>query len=80
MTGAVLILYHAAMIEALFLLAGLGFSVHVYRRSIKTRHFTPPRKALHFLLTTIGITGTLFLLGVLIADTGMEMARAMLGR
>lgn len=68
------------MIEALFLLAGLGFSVHVYRRSIKTRHFTPRRKALHFLLTTIGITGTLFLLGVLIADTGVELVRSMLSR
>lgn len=80
MTGALLILYHAAMIETLFLLAGLGFSLHVYRRTIKTRHFTPGRKALHFLLTTIGITGTLFLLGVLIADTGVELVRSMLSR
>ena len=80
MTGAHRIRYHPVMIETAFLLAGLGFSIHVYLRTIKTRHFTPGRKALHFLLTTVGITGTLFLLGVLIADTGAELLRSVLGR
>ncbi len=56
------------MIETVFLLLGLGFSFLVYFRSIRTADFSGPRKAFYFLITLIGITGTLFLFGILVAD------------
>ncbi len=56
------------MIEIFCLLFGLGFSVLVYVRSIRTSKFPPHKKALYFFFTLIGITGTLFLFGVLVAD------------
>jgi hypothetical protein len=56
------------MIETLGLLCGLGFSFLVYFKSIKKTDYSRPKKAFYFLFTLIGITGTLFLFGVLIAD------------
>ncbi len=56
------------MIETASLLLGLGFSFLVYFRSIRTADLSRPRKALYFLLTLVGITGTVFLSGILIAD------------
>ena len=53
--------------ETAFLLFGLGFSILVYFRSIRPSNEPPFRKAVYFLLTLIGITGMLFLSGVLIA-------------
>ncbi len=56
------------MIETLFLFLGLGFSMLVYVRSIRTREDSPARKMLYFFFTLVGITGTIFLIGVMIAD------------
>ncbi len=56
------------MIETFFFLAGLGFSILVYLRSIRPSQFPPLKKAVYFFFTLIGITGTLFLFGVLVAD------------
>lgn len=55
------------MIETLCLLFGLGFSVLVYFRSIRTVNEPPVKKAFYFFFTFIGITGTLFLFGILVA-------------
>jgi len=55
------------MIELICFLAGLGFSLLVYFRSIRTANEPPLKKAFFFLFTLIGITGTLFLFGVLTA-------------
>jgi hypothetical protein len=55
------------MIETFFFLFGLGFSFLVYFRSIRKTPYTAPKKAVFFLFTLIGITGTLFLFGVLVA-------------
>ncbi len=55
------------MIETLCLLFGLGFSILVYYRSIRTVNEPPAKKAIYFFFTFIGITGTLFLFGILIA-------------
>jgi heme/copper-type cytochrome/quinol oxidase subunit 3 len=57
------------MIELTSFLFGLGFSILVYFRSIRTADLPPLRKAFTFLITFIGITGMLFLSGVLIAHT-----------
>lgn len=56
------------MIETIFFLLGLGFSILVYLRSIKTERIPPFQKAVYFFFTLIGITGTLWLFGVLAAD------------
>ena len=55
------------MIETLSLLFGLGFSVLVYFRSIKPGALPTARKALYTIISTIGITGMVWLSGVLIA-------------
>jgi len=55
------------MIESLFFLFGLGFSFLVYFRSIRPLDHPPSRKFVYSLFTFIGITGTLFLFGVLVA-------------
>ena len=60
--------YHARMIETFFFLFGLGFSFLVYFRSIRKTDYSWPKKAIYFFFTLIGITGTLFLFGVLVAD------------
>lgn len=55
------------MIELLSFLAGIGFSWLVYERSIRTSGASAGRKTLYTLLSTVGITGMLWLSGVLIA-------------
>ena len=55
------------MIELFCFLFGLGFSFLVYFRSIKPLDQPLLRKFGYFFFTLIGITGTLFLFGVLVA-------------
>ncbi len=55
------------MIETFCLLFGFGFSILVYFQSISTVNERPLKKAFYFLFTLIGITGTLFLFGILSA-------------
>ncbi len=59
--------YHAGMIEWGSFLFGLLFSFLVYFRSIRNANLSRLQKAFYFVITLIGITGTLFLSGVLIA-------------
>jgi len=61
------------MIELSFFIFGLGFSVLVYYRSIRVSGFSRSKKALYFIITLIGITGMLFLSGVLIAHSFRKM-------
>jgi hypothetical protein len=68
LTGIRAMGYHGRMFETFCFLAGLGFSFLVYVRSIRRTDYSRPKKAFYFLLTLIGITGTLFLFGVLVAD------------
>ncbi len=56
-----------SMIETISFLLGLGFSVLVYFHSIRPGDQPRLTKAVYFFFTLIGITGTLFLSGVLIA-------------
>lgn len=56
------------MIEIISLFCGLGFSFLVYFQSIRKTDYPPAKKAFYFLITLIGITGTLFLFGILVAD------------
>ncbi len=56
------------MIETTGFFLGLGFSVLVYVRSIRTADLSWRKKAVYSLFTFIGITGTVFLAGILIAD------------
>jgi hypothetical protein len=55
------------MIEIVCLLFGLGFSMFVYFHSIRPLDQPFFRKSFYFIFTSIGITGTLFLFGVLVA-------------
>jgi hypothetical protein len=55
------------MIETACFLFGLGFSFLVYFLSIRPLDQPRIRKFFYFVLTLIGITGTLFLFGVLTA-------------
>ncbi len=55
------------MIETLCFLSGLAFSMLVYIRTIRTVNEPPMKKAFYFLFSFIGITGTLFLFGILVA-------------
>jgi len=55
------------MIELISFLLGLGFSFLVYFLSIRPLDQPWTKKALTFFFTLIGITGTIFLAGVLIA-------------
>jgi hypothetical protein len=55
------------MIETIGFILGFGFSVLVYVRSIRTANLSWREKAVYSLFTFIGITGTVFLAGVLIA-------------
>ncbi|HYA87638.1 MAG TPA: hypothetical protein VEI57_11305 [Nitrospirota bacterium] len=55
------------MMETVFFLLGMGFSLLVYFISIRPLDQSPARKFLFLVLTLIGITGTLFLFGVLSA-------------
>ena len=56
------------MIETICLFFGLGFSVLVYFRSIRTVDVPPVKKAFYVFFTFIGITGTIFLFGILVAN------------
>jgi hypothetical protein len=60
------------MIETIGFLLGFGFSVLVYVRSIRSADLSWQKKALYSLFTFIGITGTVFLAGVLIAHALRE--------
>ena len=55
------------MIETISFLLGLGFSLLVYFLSIRPLDQPWPKKIGYFFFTFIGITGTIFLIGVLIA-------------
>jgi uncharacterized membrane protein YkgB len=55
------------MIETVSFLFGLGFSLLVYFLSIRPLNQPWPKKAVYFLFSLIGITGTVFLIGVMIA-------------
>ena len=55
------------MIETISFLLGLGFSLLVYILSIRPLNQPWPKKTGYFFITLIGITGTIFLIGVLIA-------------
>ena len=55
------------MIETIAFVLGFGFSVLVYVRSIRTADLSWQKKAVYSFFTFIGITGTVFLAGVLIA-------------
>jgi hypothetical protein len=55
------------MIETGSLLFGLGFSILVYMLSIRKRNDSPLRKAAYFLISSFGITGMVWLSGILIA-------------
>ena len=55
------------MIETLSFLLGLGFSLLVHIRAIRPAPYPPLKKALYSLISTIGITGMVWLSGVLIA-------------
>jgi len=56
-----------SMIELISFLLGLGFSFLVYFLSIRPLDLPWTKKAFYFFFTLIGITGTIFLSGVLIA-------------
>lgn len=55
------------MIETISFLLGLGFSLLVYILSIRPLNQPWPKKAGYFFFTLIGITGSIFLAGVVIA-------------
>jgi hypothetical protein len=61
------------MIELTSFLFGLGFSILVYFRSIRRSDLPWPKKAFYFVITLIGITGMVFLSGVLVAHTLRKM-------
>lgn len=55
------------MIEIVSFLLGLGFSLLVYILSIRPLGLPWPKKTIYSLFTFIGITGMVFLIGVVIA-------------
>ena len=55
------------MIETVSFILGFGFSVLVYVRSIRTADLSWQKKAVYSFFTFLGIIGTVFLAGVLIA-------------
>jgi hypothetical protein len=56
-----------SMIEIISFLFGLGFSLLVYVLSIRPRDLSWPKKTVYSFFTFIGITGTVFLIGVVTA-------------
>lgn len=56
-----------SMIEIISFFLGLGFSLLVYVLSIRPLDHPWPKKAGYFFFTLIGITGSIFLAGVVIA-------------
>lgn len=61
-----------SMIELGSFLFGFGFSILVYFRSIRTAPVPALQKVFYFIITFIGITGMLFLSGILIAHALRE--------
>jgi len=59
--------YHKRMIETFSFIFGLGFSIVVYHTSIKRGAYRPLQRISYALISTIGITGMVWLCGVLIA-------------
>lgn len=55
------------MLEIVFFLLGAGFSLLVYYRSIRPVNLPAARKLAYFVPTFIGITGIVWLFGVLVA-------------
>lgn len=55
------------MIELIAFLLGTGFSALVYHLSIRPLNVSGLRKAVYFLLSFIGITGMVFLFGVMVS-------------
>lgn len=55
------------MIEMIGFILGFGFSVLVYVRSIRAEDLSWQKKTFYTFFTFIGITGTVFLAGVVIA-------------
>ena len=55
------------MIETASFLFGFGFSILVYFLSIRKRNDGPLLKAGYFLISTVGITGMVWLSGILVA-------------
>lgn len=53
------------MIETAFFVLGVGFSALVYYRSLRPANISPGRKAVYFLFSLIGISGMLFLFGIM---------------
>jgi hypothetical protein len=56
-----------SMIETISFLFGLGFSLLVTVLSIRPLNQPWPKKMVYFFFTLIGITGTVFLIGVMLA-------------
>jgi hypothetical protein len=56
------------MMETMAFILGFSFSVLVCVRSIRTADLSWQKKTVYSFFTFIGITGTVFLAGVLIAD------------
>jgi hypothetical protein len=54
-------------LETITLFLGLGFSLLVYALSIRPAAISSFRKAAYFILSTIGITGMVWLSGIVIA-------------
>lgn len=61
------------MIETVSFILGLGFSLLVYFLSIRPLDHPWPKKTGYFIFSLIGITGTIFLAGVVIAHFLREM-------
>jgi len=62
-----------SMIEIISFLFGLGFSLLVYILSIRPRDLPWPQKTVYSFFTLIGITGTVFLIGVMMAHLLRKM-------
>lgn len=61
------------MIEIISFFLGLGFSLLVYILSIRPSDLSWPKKTVYSLFTFIGITGTVFLIGVMMAHVLRKM-------
>ena len=54
------------MIESASFIFGIGFSILVYVTSIRRGDYPPLQKAIYTVLSTVGITGMVWLCGILI--------------
>jgi len=64
------------MVETVSFLLGLGFSLLVYVLSIRPLNQPWRKKTVYFFFTLIGITGSIFLAGVVIAHFLRKMLAA----